>query len=377
MKHIFIYLSLLIAVALTSCQKEDDLSNEIDFSNIYAIADSDDPVQHLRYQIFTDYGVSVYFNDTIGRYYVRDDVYGNPYYRYETIDPDWAFYTSDGDDMSSSDNTYRYYYVEGEDRQITCLERVKAFLDSMVEEMYPTIIMLADSVELLNSAGERVRSYGTISRSDDALVISNTYFTNFRCLLLTTFADYADDIMEDRYIALERILVTIKIANYTDKLEEFHSVSDPTADYGIEVINDYPTEPPYYADQFDAYYVAYGRPQCFFTSDYGEYVQERYAVRNIQLTEEQLADFIESSRIAYAAVVGPHGFVCPSSVSGTASLPANNEAGRTTDLSYYTELALQYTLEEVTHYWGNYPKVMQKYNIIRDIIVNDMGVDLE
>ena len=37
MKHIFIYLSLLIAVALTSCQKEDDLSNEIDFSNIYAI----------------------------------------------------------------------------------------------------------------------------------------------------------------------------------------------------------------------------------------------------------------------------------------------------------------------------------------------------
>ena len=166
-------------------------------------------------------------------------------------------------------------------------------------------------------------------------------------------------------------------ANYTDKLEEFHSVSDPTADYGIEVRNDYPTEPPYYADQFDAYYVAYGRPQCFFTSNYGEYVQERYAVRNIQLTEEQLSDFIESSRIAYAAVVGPHGFVCPSSVSGTASLPANNEAGRTTDLSYYTELALQYTLEEVTHYWGNYPKVMQKYNIIRDIIVNDMGVDLE
>ena len=122
MKHIFIYLSLLIAVALTSCQKEDDLSNEIDFSNIYAIADSDDPVQHLRYQIFTDYGVSVYFNDTIGRYYVRNDINGNPYYRYETIDPSWAFYTNNSDDMSSSDYIYKYYYVEGEDRQITCLE---------------------------------------------------------------------------------------------------------------------------------------------------------------------------------------------------------------------------------------------------------------
>ena len=381
MKHIFIYLSLLIAVALTSCQKEDDLSNEIDFSNIYAIADSDDPVQHLRYQIFTDYGVSVYFNDTIGRYYVRNDINGNPYYRYETIDPSWAFYTNNSDDMSSSDYIYKYYYVEGEDRQITCLERVRAFLDSMVEEMYPTMIMLADSVEVLNSAGERVNVFGSISEEDGMIAFSNVYYTNFRFLLLTNFADYFEESMDGVYIDLERALVMIKISNYTDKVDEFYSISDATADYGVDITNDYPTEPPYYPEWFDANYVAYGRPISFFNTDYRDYVAARYwNGQGFQLTEEQLDDFVESSRIAYAAIVGPHGFVCPSGVSGSSAiytLPANNDIGRSTDLSYYTELTLQFSLEEFTHYWGSYPKVMRKYNIIRDIIVNDMGVDLE
>ena len=87
MKYLFY---LLLAFSFFSCQKEGDLNNEIDFSNVYAITDDpNDPVQHERYLIFNDFDVSVYFNDTIARKFVRNDIYGYPVYTYETIDPNF------------------------------------------------------------------------------------------------------------------------------------------------------------------------------------------------------------------------------------------------------------------------------------------------
>lgn len=88
---------LLAALVLGACQKEDDLGNEIDFSNPYVITDdADDPVQQERYRLYTEYGVSVYFSDTVGQVYVRDDIYGNPVYRYEVLDPCWTFFNDAG-----------------------------------------------------------------------------------------------------------------------------------------------------------------------------------------------------------------------------------------------------------------------------------------
>ena len=48
-----------------------------------------------------------------------------------------------------------------------------------------------------------------------------------------------------------------------------------------------------------------------------------------------------------------------------------------TDLEGFTQLALQYPREFFERYWGSYTKVMKKYNIIRDILENDMGLELE
>ena len=72
MKYIYLF---LIGFLFFSCGKEDTLKNEIDFSNIYAITDDpNDPVQHERYQIFTEFGVSVYFNDTVNQEFVRTEI---------------------------------------------------------------------------------------------------------------------------------------------------------------------------------------------------------------------------------------------------------------------------------------------------------------
>ena len=57
----------------------------------------------------------------------------------------------------------------------------------------------------------------------------------------------------------------------------------------------------------------------------------------------------------------------------------NQNAPKTVDddIESFVQLALMYTPAEVEHYWGGYPLVMKKYNIIKDILVNEMGIDLE
>lgn len=375
------YLAILAfaVLAFCSCQKEDDLKNEIDFSNPYAIADSDDPVQHERYQIFTELGVSVYFNDTIGRQFVRNDINGNPYYRYETIDPNWLFYTPTSDQQEQVGGTFKFYYVEGQERQMKCLNAIRTYLTDMVEDMRPTLIMVADSIEVLNSAGNRTNSFGTITWENGIPYYRTQYSINFRGVLLTSIADIAEEGIETLFTEMERDLAIVKIANYTTKLNEFHAVCDPTSDYGADLTDAYPLYEPYYVNEegehiLQATFFYYARPLSFFSPDYEGLIQEF-------IDQGYLFDdaWIELSRMEYAAVIGPYGFVCPRSTSGGGiyDCPSYNETGQQTDLEGFTQLALQYPREFFERYWGSYTKVMKKYNIIRDILENDMGLELE
>ena len=86
MKHLTLILLAAATLLTAACDDSEKLENRIDFSSPYAIEDSDDPIQHRRYELFRDYGVSVFFNDTVSSSYVGDDFAGDPIYRYETID---------------------------------------------------------------------------------------------------------------------------------------------------------------------------------------------------------------------------------------------------------------------------------------------------
>ena len=84
MRTIFYIVGCLL---LLGCQKEDALESKIDYVNLYEITDSpEDSVQHLRYELYKNYNVSVYFTDTVGKYFLKNDIYGNPVYRYELLD---------------------------------------------------------------------------------------------------------------------------------------------------------------------------------------------------------------------------------------------------------------------------------------------------
>ena len=60
LKH-FIYSICLAGLTLSSCQKEEDLEGTVDLSSPYVLEDSDDPIDHRRYELYRDYGVAIFF----------------------------------------------------------------------------------------------------------------------------------------------------------------------------------------------------------------------------------------------------------------------------------------------------------------------------
>ena len=78
MKHSILYI-LLVFLAV-ACQKESEITSSIGFENLYEIKDDPtDSIQHKRYEIYQTYGVPVYFNDTIGKVFVKTDINGDSF----------------------------------------------------------------------------------------------------------------------------------------------------------------------------------------------------------------------------------------------------------------------------------------------------------
>lgn len=356
MKYLFY---LLLAFSFFSCQKEGDLNNEIDFSNVYAITDDpNDPVQHERYLIFKDFDVSVYFNDTIARKFVRNDIYGNPVYTYETIDPNWVFYN---DNEQQVDGTFRYFYIK-EENQLKCLSYIRSFIEELVPEMRPTLIMLADSVHVINSVGTVTLNLGGTS--------STTLFrSNFRGILITTLATGDEGERENLFLSIKKDLISSKIYNYTDEINEFENVVKDN--YNRSGIFDFPDEDPYGNPAYGNYY---GNPLCMFEiDDYGSYIE--YLTDYPPSGVSDIEAYIKESRIAYAAIVGPWGFVAPRTINsslGKDATPATVEQ----DVDSYLELMLRLSQEEFMEYWGKYSYVMKKYTILLGVIRDKMGIEL-
>lgn len=376
----YLLISILFVLAFCSCQKEDELTNELDFSNVFEITnDPNDAVQSARYEIYTKYNVSVYFNDTVGQQLIRYDINGNPYYRYETLDMPWTFFDESGTDENV---TYRYFYTEGEERQLKALERISAFLETLNEKMRPAIIMAVDSVYLVRADGVVSDVMGHLDVSVNP-VYGNVVYTydidfrsNFRYMLMTSLSDVDDAVAANFFVSVSKDLALSKIYNFSDKLSEFGNITSDT--YDVDGIFNIPGEQfdlaslypdadfAYLFGYYSARNLGYGNPRSIFNADFEE------NLRNIGFPDS----FIEDCRIAYTEIVGPYGFVMPESME---SGERNQNAPKTVDddIESFVQLALMYTPAEVEHYWGGYPLVMKKYNIIKDILVNEMGIDLE
>ena len=344
----------IICSLFFACAKEDALENEIDFTNIYAIADNpSDSVQHERYLLYEQYGVSVYFNDTIDQVFVRNDVYGNPVYRYELIDPSWLFFQPESGTTTSS--KFDYVYAEGEEKQLKYLDGVRTFLESVSTVLHPSMIFVADSIFTLNSQGERGAEV--------------TFTTNFRVMLWTRVDEIVDGgTLEDAISEIETTLIEDKIENFTTQVDEFGAVSDPSY-YGRQDLYDLPTTEPWW-NWYSASMFEYGYPSSM-EDDYPEFLQDRfdylYGQEDYWIVPEE---YWIQSRQAWAALSGPYGFV------GCGVIASETPRTVSADLKQFLDQMLRFSREEFEFYWGNYTLVMKKYNILRDLIENEIGVKL-
>ena len=79
-------MTLLALSLLAACGDEEGNPGVSDLDrDWYVIEDNPgDPVDHERFLIYDQYGVSVYYNDTVGSM-IRQDRWGNDYRHYEVL----------------------------------------------------------------------------------------------------------------------------------------------------------------------------------------------------------------------------------------------------------------------------------------------------
>ena len=141
-----ILLGLFLSFILLGCQKEDEVSPSFADRNIYSVAnDSDDELTQLRYRIYTERGVPIFYNDTIAKE-ERVDRNGNTYMHYDVIRIGYA--------ITSTSSSIRYVLPDDEG---DVLEMVKFmdeyFLDLIPEGKCPLSYLLLDTISMVLNSG--------------------------------------------------------------------------------------------------------------------------------------------------------------------------------------------------------------------------------
>ena len=340
-------LYLTLVIFLFGCSKEDSLTQKLEYENFYAIEDDpSDPVKHRVYEIYKKYNVPVYFNDTIKKSFVKEDVNGNPVYRYETLDLAWSF-------SSYSQLKYRYKYLEEPEEQSKALDIIENYLNLVNKALYPYNFFVVKSLQTEDSKNSIVD------------IGEGAYQIYFRTLLMT--ADWKnDETVRDLPEEMMREMVKNKISNYETLLTQFYSVSKSEwYDRPYEEL-----DPDYFEylvlpNDFDYIYEEYGRvpalsffgAQCF---------DDGWSMVSYFDTPEGLENF----RACVREKIGAWGFVS----NGWANVYTPND--KENDLTGYISEMLKWSPEEFKEKWGGSPLVMQKYNILYEIIVNELGVEL-
>ena len=90
MKAKILFLGYICGILLfSSCYKESDLTPSYFDQNWYILEDSDDPLDHLRYEVYKECGVPIFYKDTIGSQNRGVDAFGEPIMYYEVINPEY------------------------------------------------------------------------------------------------------------------------------------------------------------------------------------------------------------------------------------------------------------------------------------------------
>lgn len=337
---------ILFVMLVFGCQKEDDLKPNLNVENLYSIKDDDptDPVKHRIYEIYKEYDVPVYFNDTIGKIFVKNDIYGNPVYRYETIDMAWDFTTY-------AKVKYSYEYMNSPEEQQQALDIVESYLKKSSSALYPYNFFVVKSARVKDQQNN-------ISEWNDGKYVIGT-----RSIFFTGGFEEVDP--ESLPETLRKEMVKKKVMNYKDLLTDFNKVSKNT----------------YYDTQFDKldpffYEDVFVSPNDFGYK-YGDGIPPRYyfSANCFSDTWTGVEDFspdgLENFRAAYRRKVGQFGFVSSEKWGGNFT-PETTDS----DLDFFISEMLRWSRDEFYALWGESPLVIRKYNILYEILSAKLGVEL-
>lgn len=337
MKYI---LYLIVGFVLCSCQKEDILSSEkIVLNDFYAIQDDpNDSIQHRRYEIYKTYGVSVLFNDTVGKTFLKVNEKNDSVFIWETVDINWNYTGVRG-------YNYEYFYMTKPESQSLMLNFVESYLEKTSKVLYPYCILIVDSLYASNK--NSLSTYGTMRKGKQTM----DYGLGFRSMFLagmieeTAIAGLVNNIMLGQ--------IRGKIGHFKEKLEAFNLVSKPEW-YGKLWLTDLSIPSKIKIENI--------------TYDFGVgyAMSDTYSSLFAPRPETQEArDAIEKE---VRKCIGGFGFV-----GGDTYVSPNNPAE---DVDIFISEMLRRSPEKFAELWGTYPLVMKKYGILYDIIVHDMEIEL-
>ena len=394
----FIYSICLASLSLTACQKEDALENTLDVTSPYALdylAYSEDEIDQRRYEIYKEYGVAVFLNDVIKEEVVGTDYKGDPIYKRETLDISWEFY-------SDANTPYSFTYLiseeteEEENPDLT--EEDKAALEAEKEakrqqEREDALLALDYAETYLSMAGQ--------TKPFSIMLLKNLIYNGqlmefhqgFRTLYLSNANAYST-IEQMRAKSTEIIKTTFINAIQLDEvfMAEFEAVSNENHYYGKKWkadlgetfssdLNSFLGSPYYFklSDAFNEtrlntmitniymYYVKY------YWEEYGVDYSPYYPVPSLEfaLKYYQNMEAMQEVAMEMVGIAAKYGFIVGGWSSDTTYAP-----NLTKDMEVYVGEIMKLGALGFEQRYGAYPVVMQKFNLIRDYIENELNFDL-
>lgn len=348
MKRLYHFLLLCAIIAgVVSCSKEDELTPSNLNEDYFSVPkNATDATSLLRKAFFEATGVHVLFNDTLRHEQQGTNPNGTPKYYTETIDLNWNV-------TNYVSSPYRWEYLNENDYREAADFCQNYLLPHLGGPLRPYSVFLVDKLEYDNYGNGRWTSVN--------------YVNNYRCLAINAGAicGGASDAEKDAVFQdICKAIIKSKLSN--DVLTEFAAISDKYYYYDFSD----------FYDDFSAFRSEYRNAQYDWWDADDAYAEAEEAYEAGEMSEEDWAEakaaYAEAEAIwkeiddAYVAhcyeIANECGFVSCYTYYG--SFPNN----ASDDMTAFVDLIFNNTEEEVEEMYADYPKVIEKYQILKEII---------
>ena len=204
-KNNFLYI-LFLSVLFTACDKEDHLTPSKVGKDWFTLEDSNDPVDHAIYQFYTETGIPVFYNDTIGEE-TRFDHWGNSYTHYEILQ-----FRSSSLGGTETPNPFSSY-------ELCPKEDVVDGLEFLREEIVP---VLPESI--------KINSFLLLKSLTpwNPAVVSNEAFKGLNTVLVSRVSELKDMSDAERLKmkgAIFNAVLATPVSSYTEELAAFYQAT--------------------------------------------------------------------------------------------------------------------------------------------------------